>query len=47
MYQAYKADTATEFDTRQEANIKWATILTDNCHQSLRAANLPHVWAVS
>jgi len=47
MYQAYKGDTAKEFDTRQEANIKRATILTDNCHRSLHATTLPHVWAVS
>ena len=46
MYQAYKADTATEFETRQEANIKRVIILTDNCHRSLHATTLPHVWAV-
>jgi hypothetical protein len=47
MYQAYKGDIATEFDTRQEADIQWATILTDNCHRSLPATTLSHSWAVN
>ena len=45
--QAYKGDIASEFDTRQETNIQGATILTDNCHWSLPATTLPHLWAVN
>lgn len=47
MYQAYKGDTPSEFDTRQEANIHGANILTDNCYWSLPATTLPHLWAVN